>query len=271
MYAGTTLRTKSGRLGGTHQQIDRLARKRLAAIAPNAWFPDSKQILHFEGKNGPDGIKRKSPGVDEPWHFIDPQNPQEGDVLRLITEHKANLAAALTRRDTERAAFEAAWLAHAVTDGLTPAHHVKLDKIVEQLSGKSAASRDSKLKKIIVPGESPIDLLASNWKYWGAKGAMSSHMLFEAGIVTIRPLTRGAGLPSQARIDSLKENGFEYEFLRALANIASLNLYDSFLKRGWTVSLAKAVKTRLLPEIIQTVTLAWYDALTPKENSNGKS
>ncbi len=76
MYAGTTLRTKSGRLGGTHQQIDRLARKRLAEIAPNYWFPDIKQILHFEGKNGPDGIKRKSPGVDEPWHFIDPHNPQ---------------------------------------------------------------------------------------------------------------------------------------------------------------------------------------------------
>ena len=67
MYSGTTLRTKSGRMMGVHQRIDRVARRHIEEFLPhNINFPSSRQILHFEGLNGPDGIKRKSPACDEP-------------------------------------------------------------------------------------------------------------------------------------------------------------------------------------------------------------
>ena len=47
---------------GTHQKIDRVARKHLAEVVENDdSFPSIKDILLFEGKNGPDGIKKKSP------------------------------------------------------------------------------------------------------------------------------------------------------------------------------------------------------------------
>ena len=113
-----------------HQKIDRVARKNIEPILPD-WcdFPDIKNILHFEGKNGPDGVKRKSPAVDEPWHFINPDDPDDTALLGMIDGHIGNLARALRTNNSERAAFEAAWMAHAITDGLTPAHHFLWNKL----------------------------------------------------------------------------------------------------------------------------------------------
>ncbi len=62
MYSGTTLTRFSGRVIGTHQKVDRVARKQLATLVKNRnIFPSATKILVFEGKNGPDAIKRKSP------------------------------------------------------------------------------------------------------------------------------------------------------------------------------------------------------------------
>ena len=115
---------KSGRIIGAHQKIDRVARRHLARLVPDLkQFPDIHTILHFEGIRGPDGAKLKSPGVDEPWHFINPGEAEGSLLLIDITDHQANLTAALKKNDMIRTGFEAAWLAHAITDGLTPAHH----------------------------------------------------------------------------------------------------------------------------------------------------
>jgi hypothetical protein len=45
-------------------------------------------------------------------------------LLDIIADHhdEAYSGASFQQPDTERA-FQAAWLAHAVVDGLTPAHH----------------------------------------------------------------------------------------------------------------------------------------------------
>ena len=103
MYAGTTIRDGSGRFIGVHQKIDRVARRNIKPILPD-WcdFPDIKNILHFEGKNGPDGVKRKSPAVDEPWHFINPDDPNDTALLEMIDGHIGNLARALRTSDYRR-------------------------------------------------------------------------------------------------------------------------------------------------------------------------
>ena len=98
--------------------------------------PTTREILHFEGNNGPDGIKRKSPSVDEPWHYIDPANPNDRALAGMINDHYVNLVQALRDANRVRAAFEAAWMAHAITDGLTPAHHYPLSDKIEELWGK---------------------------------------------------------------------------------------------------------------------------------------
>src|SRR5436190_16657511 len=124
MYSGTTLTKLSGRLMGAHQKIDRIARRHLTTLTDtDVPFPTIKNILHFEGKNGPDGIKRKSPAQDEPWHFFSPFDDTDSKIVKLINEHYDKLVEQLKADNQERAAFEAAWLAHTLVDGLTPAHY----------------------------------------------------------------------------------------------------------------------------------------------------
>src|SRR6266545_6665649 len=100
MYAGTTLTPISGRVLGAHQKLDRLARGSLKLLlADDAIFPDAKSILHFEGANGPDAIKRKSPAKDEPWHYYSPFDEGDTRLLAILELHYHELVAALKKQD----------------------------------------------------------------------------------------------------------------------------------------------------------------------------
>ncbi|HSE61414.1 MAG TPA: hypothetical protein VLA88_03920, partial [Candidatus Saccharimonadales bacterium] len=79
---------------GAHQKLDRVARRALEQIEPDSAFPTIKEILHFEGKNGPDGIKSKSPAQDEPWHYYDPIDPTDDVLVKMLERHGKNLTAA---------------------------------------------------------------------------------------------------------------------------------------------------------------------------------
>jgi len=64
MYSGSTLTNLSGSFLGTHQKVDRIARKALKnLLTKDETFPSKRLLLHFEGKNGPDGMKAKSAGI----------------------------------------------------------------------------------------------------------------------------------------------------------------------------------------------------------------
>ena len=263
MYSGTTFRVKSGRLMGVHQRIDRVAKRVLTSKLPSSrFFPTVHTILHFEGHNGPDGIKRKSPAQDEPWHYVDPHDPHDMTLREMINDHVYNLTEALRYRDQHRAGFEAAWLAHAITDGLTPAHHYPLEEKLEELrDGKGLETRTSAKEKLLLPGKNRRQMIRNNWEFWGAKGVMTTHVAFELGIATS---ISGRGLPDIHPTDETYEHvlrdGVIAIFDEALAHIAELNLYEEFYKSGWTRPLARDVKNTLLPEIIQVVSLAWYYA-----------
>lgn len=263
MYSGTTFRDKSGRLMGVHQKIDRVARKHIVGLLPKEInFPGSRAILHFEGKNGPDGIKRKSPSIDEPWHFIDPTNPIGSPLAVVIAEHIENLAAALADSNMERSAFEASWLAHAITDGLTPAHHYPLEEKLRELrKGEGNETRSSILKKGLMKGETKVEALKNNWKFWGAKGAMTTHLAFEAGIASVVAYQRfNTAMPTEGDITRIRQEGFMQVFYESLSRVAELGMYDKFHRAGWTTALARQTNTILMPTIIRSVTLAWLDA-----------
>lgn len=263
MYSGTTIRNSSGNILGAHQKIDRVARVALEGALPDTSFPVIKSILHFEGKNGPDGIKRKSPAKDEPWHYIDPMNPHDTALLEMIQSHHDNLAKALRRQNQERAAFEAAWLAHAIVDGLTPAHHFPLHDVLEQMRGEGLETRTSLRDKLIIhqEGDTRRELLSKNWRYWGAKGIMTTHGLFEWGVaITIAPLKLRNGFPSGNDLVRVRSEGIIPLYKEAIQHVSSLKMYERFQKRGWTRTLAKQTRGDLAPLIVRAVTLAWYGA-----------
>ena len=262
MYSGTTFRNKSGHIAGAHQRIDRLARRNLKQLYPNAEFPSIRQILHFEGNNGPDGIKRKSPSVDEPWHFIDPNNPQDTALLDLIYDHKVNLVAALKSNDQTKAAFEAAWMAHAIVDGLTPAHHYALSDTIEKLWGRPKEQRLSVVDKNIIKGANARDSLGKNWQYWGAKGVFATHLLFELGVASSMTTHRfTSAVPSADQLKQLQSDGFSDVFLQAVHTIHDLDMYHEFWTKGWTTRLARDTRRTLVPYIIIMVSLAWIEAV----------
>lgn len=262
MYSGTTLTKLSGRVMGAHQKIDRIARRHLSLLrGADSVFPSIKSILHFEGKNGPDGIKRKSPARDEPWHFYSPFKDDDIGLPDLIQQHYNLLVKHLKDANKERASFEAAWLAHALVDGLTPAHHYPYEEELSDIRG-TKDGRKSVKEKVFMPGDTRRDKMKNNWKMWGPKGLISTHGMFELGIATIiKPLAFGDAVPNKHEIKTMQEIGVVEWFKRTSREIAVLDMYDRYYKRGWSTKLTLDVRHKLIPSITKTVTLAWYAAL----------
>ncbi|MBL8159411.1 hypothetical protein JNJ66_03055 [Candidatus Saccharibacteria bacterium] len=261
MYSGTTLRSSSGKVLGAHQKIDRVARRALAQVAPELPFPGIKAIVHFEGMNGPDGLKRKSPARDEPWHYYNPANPDDTAILTMILDHRANLIKAISEHNRERAAFEAAWMAHAIVDGLTPAHHAPLEEAIEQLRGEGIETRTTIYKKLVYPGNNPRERFRNNWYVWGAGGVMTTHSTYEWGVATsIASLKLQQGYPDKMECQRVVRLGIDEIFQEAASKIYSMKMYTTFQKKGWTSKLARQTREVLAPLIVKVVALAWYEA-----------
>lgn len=262
---------QSGRIIGAHQKIDRLARRHFTHLAGRTHdFPNAKEIIHFEGMRGPDGVKLKSPGVDEPWHFIDLNNPGDTRLMDHVNDHHTNLIKAIKEHDRVKMAFEAAWLAHAITDGLTPAHQVPYEEIMNELRGEASEEYLKKVRsKAVMPGNGSAKVfIKNNWSYWGAGGVMTSHTLFEAGVATtISSLKYDPGLFSNDDIYALMKQDFSDVIMDAIRQVAALDMYTAFNKTGWDLRLAKKTRQALMPIIVRTVTYAWYHALTVAEQS----
>lgn len=253
---------------GAHQKLDRVSRRALEHIAPDSEFPKIRDILHFEGKNGPDGIKSKSPAQDEPWHYFNPIDPKDTGLFTIIERHSKNLTAALKSGRTEKAAFEAAWLAHALVDGLTPAHHYPLEEKLVELRGEGIETRTSFKEKNLIrsEGDSAMAMLVKNWQYWGAKGIMTTHALYEFGVATtIAPLRLRRGYPTQEECDDVLQRGIIKVFKEAALQVYELNMYDRFMHKGWTNKMARQTRTILAPLLVRIVTLAWYEALVKSQ------
>lgn len=262
MYSGTTFHGKSGHVVGVHQRIDRLARRNVKQILGEfARFPTSAEILHFEGNRGPDALKRKNPGTDEPWHFVDPDNPDDRTLESMVEDHIANLAQALRGENHERAAFEAAWLSHAIVDGLTPAHQYPLADKIEELWGTPHDQRDSIRAKNLIIGDGYRDSIRKNWEYWGAKGVFSTHVLYELGVASSMASHRfRSASPSDNEITEVDKKGYLPRFRRDVQRVYDLNHYETFWKHGWTHELALATRRELIPVIVVSVSLAWLYA-----------
>lgn len=262
MYSGTTFHNKSGNVIGVHQKIDRVAKRHLMHhVGRVAFFPTIKTILHFEGKNGPDGIKSKSPSIDEPWHFINPEAGIKDPLIGLITDHMFNLVVALKAEDEIRAGFEASWLSHAIVDGLTPAHHVPLAEKIEELWGKPHSERSSTKDKIMITGHNRRDTLSKNWQYWGKGGVFSAHVGYEWGVSTAIALGnfRDIGI-TKKDMDRIEKEGYIPYFLESVKAIDDLGTYQEYVKTGWSTYLGNVTRKKLAPIIMRNVCLAWYAA-----------
>lgn len=263
MYSGTTLNNFSGNLVGAHQKIDRVAYKAMQAVTGTKHFPSIKDILYFEGRNGPDGIKAKSPAQDEPWHYYDPFDPEDTGLLKMINEHYESLVIHLKEKNLEKSAFEASWLAHALVDGLTPAHHYPYEEAITNLRGGEGIHTRTNIKeKLVMKGETKSEFVKNNWLMWGFKGIMVTHGGFEFGVsAIIAPLRFKSAYLTQMDIKQAQEHGPIEIFEQSARRVALWDMYTEFQKYGWTVPLARQVRDELAPLMIKVVAMIWYLAL----------
>ena len=256
----------TGRIAGTHQKLDQAARIVMNPLLKKGqYFPSAKEIIKFEGRKGPDGLKTKSPGMDNPSHFIDPNHPRKSELLMLIKDHYHGLEEALKSKDRVRSAFEAAWLAHYIVDGLTPAHHFPVEDTVNAMMGeKEFFTIFKKPFKGLIRGDTARSFIKNNWRYWGVNGLMSRHIAFEYGVAILCGTTPMRRYKPEITEKDLENFNLEKEFLAFLKEINKLDLYGRFAKEGWTSSMSKEIEKLLLPAIIWVVALAWLSAIPKK-------
>ncbi len=254
MYSGFITPKRVVKRLGVHQRFDTAAYHMVAPYFGAATFPPLRDILHFEGVNGPDGVKSKL-GIKLPdgvvadtSHMYDP-GEHSGELPRLITSHYDQLVKALTGGDQTRAAFEASWLAHYLADGLTPAHHFPYDEKKEELFGE----------------DSEISWLRKNWAWLGMKGVLSTHMFFEIGVASALLMAPIKTRLDEAKLAQAKKVGLLEFFRREAKDIAGLDLYSKFYRRGWNQKLAKTVRQVIAPRTIQLIGLVWLMAYLEAE------
>lgn len=257
MYSGFVTSKKTVSAMGVHQRFDTAALAMLKPFLTPGTFPALSQILHFEGINGPDGLKVKSPGKDEPSHLYNPTT-DSGSIPGLIDRHYQQLVEALKQPDLVRAGFEAAWLAHYVCDGLTPAHHYPLDEKLAEHEIKKNSKGSYGLKR--QPGESAMDVMRKGWAVFGGKGILTTHFNFEMGVATA---IVGQRLPESldtAKLAQARKLGVIDFFKQEARAVAELGMYERFYLQGWSPTLARQIKTKLVPISVQAIAIIWLMA-----------
>lgn len=252
-----------------HQKLDRVARRHLKRYIPqDGFFPTRTQIIHFEAGRGPDNAKLKRQiNGEQPWHFIDPFNPDDTELHEHIGVHYDGLVEALKDKDGVQSAFHAAWLAHALVDGLTPAHHYPYEEELERLRGGEARhTRKGLTGRLYVKSPSLRESVLMSTKLVGPKGLLTNHAMFEAGAYAlIAPLSLNSGRPSRIDLEHAKDVGVTEVFKELVGEVAGLHLYDRFIAGGWTPRLARQVRKELAPRMVRMITLAWYCAFWEAE------
>lgn len=263
MYAGfITPKHVTNRLG-VHQRLDSAAYRMLMPYLGPERFPSITQILGFEGYGGPDGLKVKTPVT--PSHFYDPLE-DKGELPHLIGHHYRQLVGSLMGDDMIRAAFEGAWLAHYVVDGLTPAHHFPFDERMAELrDGQLVAT--TRAGRILAKTDDDTTLMAlrKGWRVWGPKGLFSTHHNFEIGIAfALLRFTTPGDLDERLVIKARQAGPVEF-FKREARAIAQLGLYDRFYAEGWNAEIAGVVKGTIAPKASAAVAAIWLVAMLEAE------
>ncbi|HSX48014.1 MAG TPA: hypothetical protein VLF41_00695 [Candidatus Nanoarchaeia archaeon] len=269
MYSGFVSHKRVLKSIGIHQRFDMSAYRAIKPFIEAGDFPPMSQILEFEGLGGPDGLKVKSPGEHEPSHLYDPAS-DTGEVPVHIENHYRQMVEALSRKDMIRAAFEAGWLAHYITDGLTPAHHFPLeDKMAEldldfaDINAKSGKQRMERARTLPISSS-----IRKNWVLWGRKGLLSTHVNFEIGVATallVFPIR--IQLDDRQLADARRRGAVEF-FKEEARQIAKLKIYDKFYADGWTAEIANMIRREVAPRTAKVVACIWLLAYLDAQQLN---
>jgi len=245
-----------------HQKIDKAAYRQLTDLTDCSKIFTYREVVHFEGRRGPDSPRLKKGGGQPPWHFYDPDGENE-EYFLVLKSHYDGLVKEIKKGDRARTGFEAAWLAHALVDGLTPAHHYPYEEQLEDLRSENKSTRETLRGHFIVKGNSFLGTVRKSSQLIGPKGLLTTHTTFEAGAATIiLPLLLNRAILSEEELnDSDGYEGLIESFKIYVSEIDAFHMYERFYRKGWTPSLSLDIRRELAPRMVKVVTLAWFNAL----------
>ncbi len=251
------------RLLQTHQKIDKLAYAKLRNLVSDIPILKITEILHYEGARGPDSPRLYSGGKTAPWHYYDPTGSVSPlPFLNTLKEHYQELVRRLVEGDEEQSAFEAAWLAHALVDGLTPPHHRPVEAELEELHKAPIHDRETVSSHLLVKSSSALHSVVKNWKLVGPGGMLTLHTYFEANAgLAATPMTPSMIKLTPDEVKVLSADSLVEFFERYAREVDSFDMLKRFHKKGWNWKLTRLVRRELVPRMVKLVTLAWYGAL----------
>ena len=238
---------------GTHQRLDGWARAILADLP----FPSLAAIHRYEGMGPrtPDGasILYRNTISRNSYHYYNPATG-EGNAINRVQRYWRSLVCELDRPYGRRAARAAAWMAHFVTDTLSPAHH----------HGHFVAP----------PAGLAPDAWYRDWfdPYWDTlpvwKQPLGPHATFEGRIVLETPLNYD---PQELIVGglSLIKNEEELRLLlvREAEAIATSGIYENYVKRGWSPEVRQGVLRHVLPRQTALIAGLWQSAINARSQT----
>ena len=69
----------------------------------------------------------------------------------------------------------------------------------------------------------------------------------------------------------MKNHGYREYYLDQVHAVASMKMYDNFIKSGWTTDLAWQTNHELMPIIIKSVILGWLASVWKLEAEKSES
>ncbi|MEX0934234.1 MAG: hypothetical protein WDZ42_00360, partial [Candidatus Saccharimonadales bacterium] len=144
-----------------------------------------------------------------------------------------------------------------VVDGLTPAHHYPYEQELELMYRTSQQKFFKRRHKILLQGINKRQLLKGNWRMWGNKGLLSTHIHFEAGVAAAVITGNFDTKLDEGNLALAKSLGLVDFFKQQAAVIHELKMYDRFYQTSWTVWLARASRKELAPRTIETLAIVW--------------
>jgi hypothetical protein len=140
---------------------------------------------------------------------------------------------------------------------MTPAHHFPLHAKIDALASDPCHRPDQSRRRLSRSGAPKIGNIRRCWAIWGAKGLHTTHQNFEIGIATALLLQPIRATLNLSQLAEARRVG-PVEFFKAQAlEIAQLNLYERFYKRGWTADLGRLVKRQLAPQTAEVIGIIW--------------
>ena len=196
-------------------------------------FIKLKDIYKYDGGYGPDRLWCQGERSTSEAYF-NPENG-EGGALKQVAEHYRRTVVRATRNLAWGKDFT--WMSHFVVDALSPAHHF---------------GKKRKTRKKYRDWEDPYFNYITQMKSFKNK-----HTFFE-GLTNFWQVFSKREKVQFEKLEQVNGDNIEIFMLNMIYKVREMKLYEEYVEKGWSRSLWRRIKTKLIPQIVYALAVVWW-------------